>query len=261
MIKRVQNRKAYKFAFIWTITSLVLMSFVTEKKIRYLVPVLIPLALTTGFYIEYLISQAKNSVSRKDHIIAWIVFGIFPLICFIYPVAFPVLLKDNLNEYLFLYVFSSVMMLAAGLAITKGLVKFSFKTVFTSMIAMFTTIVIAGIPIADVFRNNPEYVPASKASSIARNAGIKTYRLSDLAPELVWDFGGPVPLLNFEDAKVLIPGVGARFGLLAAEADSQILRTGFTDYSLVHECHINMYKTKNINKRLEKDFYIVTRKE
>ncbi|HLN73653.1 MAG TPA: glycosyltransferase family 39 protein, partial [Prolixibacteraceae bacterium] len=49
--KRVVNVKVYRFAVLWTVLALVFLSLIPEKKIRYLIPVLIPLALTTGFYI------------------------------------------------------------------------------------------------------------------------------------------------------------------------------------------------------------------
>ena len=51
---RVSNLKAYKFTLLWTVFSVVLLSVIPEKKSRYLLPVLIPLAFNCSFYIQYL---------------------------------------------------------------------------------------------------------------------------------------------------------------------------------------------------------------
>ncbi|EPR72092.1 putative membrane protein [Winogradskyella psychrotolerans RS-3] len=62
---RVTNLKAYRFTFFWTIFAVILLSVIPEKKSRYLMPVLIPLALNIGFYMEYLIREFKNLKDKK----------------------------------------------------------------------------------------------------------------------------------------------------------------------------------------------------
>ena len=62
---RVFDKKAYLFTFLWTIGSVILLSIIPEKKSRYLLPVLIPLALNTGFYIEYLIRSFSILKNKK----------------------------------------------------------------------------------------------------------------------------------------------------------------------------------------------------
>ncbi|MCE5347704.1 MAG: glycosyltransferase family 39 protein [Bacteroidales bacterium] len=260
MKNRVRDKNAYKFALIWTLAGVVLMSLIPEKKVRYLVPVLIPLALTTGFYIEYLISSAKDSFSRKDSIVTWIVFGFLALIGFIYPVAMAVVLKESLKQYAFIYIFSSVAMIAISLFIVGGLRMVKFELVFGSMISMFSVVVLALIPVSKIFFNNPLYFPASKAELIADEVGIKTYRLSDISPELVWNFGGTVTLLKIKDEKIQFPSE-KKFGLMAADTDSLLLKTGFSNYVLEKKCRIDMGTRKKRKDRLIKDFYIATRKE
>ena len=66
LINRVKNKKAYKFTFWWTIIAVILLSLIPEKKARYLMPVLIPLALNTGFYIQFLINQFSKLTSKKE---------------------------------------------------------------------------------------------------------------------------------------------------------------------------------------------------
>ena len=86
LIKRVENKKVYKFSFWWTISAVILLSIIPEKKPRYLVPVLIPLALNTGFYIQYLIKNFKNLHSKKETIPVYINFGLIAFIGLSLPI-------------------------------------------------------------------------------------------------------------------------------------------------------------------------------
>lgn len=256
LANRVSNLKAYRFTFLWTVLSLVLMSLVPEKKIRYLVPVLIPLALNTGFYIEYLIRQKKNSMSPTDRIPAIVIFAIFPLIGLIYPVALPMILKEKTADNLFVYIISSAVLLFLAVIIIKGIINTSFKHVFVCLIVMFITIVIFITPLSKVIVYNPEFVPASEAGETASMAGLKTYRLSEISPEIVWDFGDSIPLLK----EGVFPAEN-QFGLMASESDSVYFRSAFDNYSLMKKYRIDMNPFRNKKQRLINEFYIVTRVE
>lgn len=70
--KRVFDSKHYLFAFIWMIASLVLLSCLPEKKNRYLLPLLIPAALTMGYLIVYW--------GKRGAKILYSVVGLFALI-------------------------------------------------------------------------------------------------------------------------------------------------------------------------------------
>ena len=66
LIKRVAYKKAYQFSFWWTIIAVILLSLIPEKKARYLVPALIPLAINSGFYIQYLMADFCLSFFAKS---------------------------------------------------------------------------------------------------------------------------------------------------------------------------------------------------
>ena len=55
--KQVSERKTYRFSLLWTLFSVALLTLIPEKKVRYLLPVLIPMALNTSFYIELLFRE------------------------------------------------------------------------------------------------------------------------------------------------------------------------------------------------------------
>lgn len=58
--KRVENPKAYALVFCWTLLVVLFLSFLPEKKYRYLFPCLIPAALTVGYLFWYWIQQARR---------------------------------------------------------------------------------------------------------------------------------------------------------------------------------------------------------
>jgi len=260
MKTRVKDKSGYKFALIWTLAALVLMSLVPEKKVRYLVPVLIPLALTTGFYIEYLMSSVRESFRGKESVLTWIIFGIIALGGFLYPFAMAFILKTSLNQYLFLYLFSSAAMFTLAVFIVRGIKTVNFETVFACLIAMFVTVVVTFIPLSGSLFNNPAYLPAKTAGTIANRAGIKTYSLSAISPELIWDYGRPIPVLKVTGEKAEFPSEN-QFGLIVADTDSLIIRTQFSGYIMDMKCRIDMYKSKKHRTRLIRDFYIVTKEE
>ena len=256
---RVSNLKTYRFAILWTLISVVLLSVIPEKKVRYLVPVLIPLALTTGFYIEYLIKNFNGSMSKGERLWVVISFGIIVFIGFAYPFVLMFLLKDDIKEYVPLFISSSILMYTCAFLMVKGLIGKRFIKVFYSTIASFVVLVIAMVPMSGKLFYNPDYSPASKAQAIEKQYNIKTYRLSDIAPEIVWDFGETIPLIqqkgsgfNFSKEK--------RFGLIVDVSDSSTIQTLFPQYEAERLYRINMHYRKSKKNRLIKDYYLLSQK-
>ena len=88
---RVFNKPGYKFTLWWTLGSLVLLSIIPEKKSRYLLPVLIPLALNTAFYIEYLFRRF-DMMPKKEKWVVYFNFGLIAVIGLVFPIAGTVIL-------------------------------------------------------------------------------------------------------------------------------------------------------------------------
>src|SRR5690606_3192503 len=84
---RVSDKKAYLFSFLWTISSVILLSIIPEKKSRYLLPVLIPLAMNTAFYIEYLVRSFPKIKNRAEKFPVYFNYGLIALIGIVFPLA------------------------------------------------------------------------------------------------------------------------------------------------------------------------------
>ena len=114
---RVENLKVYQFALIWTFVGVLLLSVVPEKKERYLVPVLIPIAINIGFYIRYLIQRGKDLTDKKELYLAYFGFGIIGFIGIISPFIGYIFLKDNLTDYWSWFIIITLILFISGISI------------------------------------------------------------------------------------------------------------------------------------------------
>ena len=84
-IKRFGN---YTFLALWVVITVILLSLFPEKKERYLLPALLPLAILTAFYFRYLIHIYELSSSGKaDIVIIRVNTLLMALISFAIPLA------------------------------------------------------------------------------------------------------------------------------------------------------------------------------
>ena len=84
---RINKFGNYTFLSLWVVVAVVLLSLFPEKKERYLLPVLLPLAMLTAFYFRYLIYAFRESSPGKiDLVILRFNALIMAFICFVIPV-------------------------------------------------------------------------------------------------------------------------------------------------------------------------------
>jgi len=255
--RRVANLKAYRFTLLWTVFSVVLLSLVPEKKVRYLVPTLIPLALTTGFYIDYLFKAFGSMKSKKESLLVYINYGILAFVGVAYPFVILFLLKEGVKSYIFTFIVTSALVLLSSYLIIRGLIGRNFGKTFYSSIALFCFIIIGTLPMSVKFFANPDYSPASSVLGLEKQYDVNTYRLSEVAPEIIWNFGKVVPLIN--PNKINVEN-GKQFGLMVGMDDSTRLKPLLSTCNLQKLYRINLNYRKKNKSRLIKDYYLVTAK-
>ena len=255
---RVCNLRAYRFAILWTLLALIFLSVIPEKKVRYLVPVLIPLALTTGFYIEYLVRGFNPNMVKWERILVYFSSGLIALIGFAYPFALIYILKGKLMPHLLVGIFSSVLMVGCSVFIVHGMRIKHFGRIFYSMITLFTTVVLALVPLSTEIVFNPDYASASKALTYEKEYGVKSYSLSAVAPEIIWDFGKPVPVLELNGNQVSLP-LEKQFAVMVDRKDSVSITNRFPQYGIKKLYQINLNYNKGLKDRLVKDYYLFSR--
>ena len=258
---RVFNKKAYLFTFLWTLISVVLLSLIPEKKSRYLLPVLIPMALNTGFYIEYLFRRFKELKDKKETIPVYFNFGLIAFIGIAFPIGGYIFLKDGLAGNWIWFVLLSIALFIIGIFMFRNLFLRNIPTVFYLSIAFIVMVIWFGLPLSAAITNNPEYKPFSELKSLEEKQNIKIYEFSDMTPELIWDYGEKMQVLKNGD-EISIPEEN-QFGVLVHEDNLQLFKETFSDFRKERASRYDMNPkgkdSKTHKNRLYRDLFIVTK--
>ncbi len=259
---RVFNKKAYLFSFLWTMTSVVLLSIIPEKKSRYLLPVLIPLALNTGFYIEYLFRKFSEIKDKRETIPVYFNFGLIASIGLIFPIAGYVFLKDGLSGKWIWFTLLSVVLFSIGFLMFKNLFRRKIRPVFYLTIAFIVSIMCLGLPMAKAITINPEYKPLSQLNDWQKDNNVTVYEYTYFTPELIWDYGNTIEVLG-KDGVIKIPSE-IQFGVLVGEEETQQFHKTFEAFSVEKITRYDMNaqgKEHSSHKtRLYRDLYLVKKR-
>ncbi|MFO8146215.1 MAG: glycosyltransferase family 39 protein [Gillisia sp.] len=255
---KVSNLKAYRFYLLWTLISLVLLSIIPEKKSRYLLPVLIPLAVTTAFYVEVVIKNFKHNFSKTERFPVYLNFILLTLIAFAAPAILYYTLGAVVLEKSFIYVGFSIVMITLGTLFIFGMIKSRIRLLFSLQATMIFLIILLGFPLTkliDPDRNTPNI---SDLKEIQAEENIELYDATGMLPELIWEYGKPIPLIVDQQD---IPVADEKFGVLIAP-DDKSKKEAFKKYILEFRGTLDLNPTisKGSNSRLMRDFYIARRK-
>ena len=259
---RVSNKKGYLFTFLWTMASVILLSLIPEKKSRYLLPVLIPLALNTGFYIEYLIRKFKDLNDKRETIPVYFNFGLIALIGLAFPISAYLFLKDSFEGNWIWFVILSVSLFSIGFLIIRFLKQKNIEKVFYLTIAFIVSIIFFGMPMANSISVNPEYNSLANLNSWQAETNIVVYEYSGFCPEMIWAYGKPIKSL-VKNEQLTIPKESS-FGVLVEEGQKNIFLSKFKDYSVEKITRYDMNpsapKSRSHRPRLWRDLYLVSKK-
>ncbi len=257
---RVLNKKAYQFTFLWTMLSVILLSLIPEKKSRYLLPVLIPMALNTGFYMEYLFRRFKDLKDKKETVPVYFNFGLLAFIGIVFPIGGYVFLKDGISGNWIWFVLLSISVFAIGFSIFRNLFRKRIDTVFYLTIAFIIAVMWFGLPLSHALTNNPEYKAFSQLKTWETENRLKVYEFSGMTPELIWDYGEKMEVLKSGD-KLTIPPE-PQFGVLVSADALEDFKESFRDFRIEPISRFDMNpkgKDSRTHKtRLYRDLYIVT---
>ncbi len=259
---RVFNKKAYFFTFLWTMLSVILLSLIPEKKSRYLLPVLIPMALNTGFYIEYLFRRFKELKDKRETIPVYFNFGLIAFIGIAFPIGGYIFLKDGLAGNWVWFVLLSIALLCIAVLMFRNLFRRKIATVFYLTIAFIVVVIWFGLPLSAAITNNPEYKPYSELNAFGKEKHINIYEFSDMTPELIWDYGEKMKILKV-DEKVAVPEEN-QFGVMVSEDNLQNFEEAFPNFKRERMARYDMNPKGSDSRthkgRLYRDLFIVTKK-
>jgi len=259
LIKRVTNKKAYRFSFLWTILAVILLSIIPEKKARYLMPVLIPLALNTSFYINYLINEFTNWKSKKETFPIYFHFSLVGTLGILAPFGLYFLLKGSISQYLVSFILTSISLFTLGFLIWKNLSKKKITPLFYYTVLFVVSVFLFGLPISKHFNKNETYNSISSLKKLEEQHQITTFSIDEVTPELIWEYNGKIENI-YKEEQLELPKL-ASFGLLIMNKD-----TSFIQQKLAPNFNLQNLETYNINfgakqkERLIRQFYLVSKK-
>ncbi|MFB9052938.1 glycosyltransferase family 39 protein [Formosa undariae] len=259
---RVHNLKAYKFSFYWTIFAVILLSIIPEKKSRYLMPVLIPLAINTGFYIDYLFQHFKTLQDKKETIPVYFNFGLIACIGIAFPVVAYLGLKDQLSGFWVQYILASVVLFTIGIFIVINLKKKAIKNVFFLTVLFFASIFVVALPLYKATIPSTYYdITALESDTKAQDLNV--YGMNYVSPEMLFLYGHVLPSIKDEAHELQFPNE-TRFGLLSNElstSEKKMIEALYT-MQFVRSYDLNSVdeSSRKHNSRLVNDYYILTKK-
>lgn len=261
MKSRVSNLKAYKLSFYWTLFAVILLSVIPEKKSRYLMPVLIPLALNTGFYVEYLITQFRG-MKKAEKIPVYFNFGLIAFIGILFPVLGYVLLKNNLEGYWTNYILASVALCGSGALLFYWLLKRAIKNVFSLTVIFFGLALLCVLPLSQSVKSS-NYHAIAGLKHTAEGQNLNVYSIGGVAPEMLWQYGGKIASLKPRGDDFMLPKEST-FGVLATaispEDYSYLESLYYIEEKAVYDLNLADPDSKRYNDRLRNRYYIFTKK-
>lgn len=191
---RVSNLKAYRFSFLWTIIAVILLSVIPEKKSRYLMPVLIPLAFNIGFYIEYLIREFKNLKNKRETFPVYFHFGLIGFIGILFWISEFFIGSFIFSDYAVRYVITSIVLISIGVFIFQYLKKKNIKTVFYLCIALMLSLGFFALPLVKL-----NVQDGYKSISELQNIKVNLYYLDYVSPEMIYNYGDKIPSIKADE--------------------------------------------------------------
>ncbi len=262
MKSRVSNIKAYQFTLIWTLASVILLSIIPEKKTRYLLPVLIPLALNTGFYINYLTCGTKKKI---DRILGNISLGLVGIVGIVYPAVLYFFFKDSIYSQKVWVIMSSVAMFISGVLICYYLTKTIFDKAFYMVVVVQCVVIAFIFPLSKSFLHNSNYKSVEDLKRVL-NKNIELYTFNSMTPEIVWEYGKKMPVINeYELAEKLENESGQPIGILCIKGDSESLMKKFSSkYEIKNLSYVDLNTvspgSEDYRDRLHRELFILYRK-
>jgi 4-amino-4-deoxy-L-arabinose transferase-like glycosyltransferase len=224
--KRVKSVEDYRFLLYWLAFSVLLLSVIPEKKLRYLLPAIIPLAMLSGTVLRGILdSYRQGTVQKGDAIVTLLHASLIAIVALLYPGLFfynQYFTVGNENLWLYLFVFTFSIAVAVSC-------WFCFKSrnlfglfALTVVQFCFITILYMGY-YDDLSYSNPDYKIMKEVDPAVLAPAETIFRMRDgLSIRYVWDLNRKVKEWNVETAKALLEN-GKTIAVIAAGDPNEAL--------------------------------------
>lgn len=243
---RVLNLNAYQVTWLWTILAVILLSIIPEKKSRYLMPVLIPLAMNSGFYVDYLIRRFKELKDKREIIPVYFNFGLIGLLFLLFGV-FGIISPFIYEDISWWLIPISLLLVLLAVVLLRDLIKKNIKTVFALTICS----LVVGLHTLGQMQqttsfwedSNMEPSKEFKVHSFEYFDNVEElpiYSFDMKSPEMIWASGGTLPII-YDDAKIMLPQED-RFYMLVFETELLEVKEAFQGYEVKYLFTLDLNK-------------------
>lgn len=245
----------HKFSYLWTMLSLLLLSFIPEKKSRYLLPVLFPLAMTTAVYLYYwkLHPNRKDTWSKIN--LGVLKFTPIVLSVLIFCATCFLLITEKWNWSMLQVVALCAVCLVLFIILIRNTKKPQASLYAYTLLCI--AIVWFGLPYAFLNNTNDAYQPISVIHSYEKQLKLNTFAMTNPTPEFVWDYGSKIAVWS-TDMQHTIKG---NLGILVNDEDLEVFYKTFEDKHIEHITRVDMNNafvgSKSHRGRLYIDYYLV----
>ena len=192
--KRLHDHRTYLFAIVWTLSALVLLSLMPEKKIRYLLPMMAPCALSVACLIEQVLTAPDRSAVIALSITGYLV----AVVCLALPV--PVFMFHWVS--LPLAILITVLAVALAIWLMRSTYRRQPVNLVYGICALFMLLEIFLLkPIGEVFGNPDEHsIGLTQAMPSVKTLPFYHAKDDELRIELVYEAGKDILPINVSDS-------------------------------------------------------------
>ena len=259
---RVRFKKGYKLSFLWTILAVILLSVIPEKKSRYLMPVLIPLALNIGYYVDYLIREFKNFRNKKEVIPVYFHFGLIAFIGIFFPLSLIKLHTDLEGMQWVLFGVGAIGFPLIGYLILKNLRHRDIRNCAYLTIIFFAMAFAFILPLGKT-QWSTDYRPIDQLRAESLEKGYTVKSIGQVSPEIIWQFGDKILPINIQ-ADELKTDQPETLGVLVNPERLNDLDPFKEWYDIKPEGSFDLNRTqqgeRGYRKRLKVDYFVLTLK-
>lgn len=259
---KVRFKKEYKLSFLWTIFAVVLLSIIPEKKSRYLMPVLIPLALNIGFYLDYVIREFKIFKTKKEVLPIYFHFGLISLIGLLFPLSIVQLYQDIEGISWVYFGIAALSLPLISVLIIKNL---KLKRIqYCSILSVFFLIVsfICLLPLGKTqWAENYRSIDKLRDSILESKMELRS--IGQVSPEIIWQYGDKIIPIE-PDELILNSDLFNSFGLIISASRVDELNQLENYYEIENSGYFDLNRNqeneRGYRKRLKVDYFVLTLK-
>ncbi|RDC62951.1 ArnT family glycosyltransferase [Adhaeribacter pallidiroseus] len=205
--RRIALYGNYRFLSSWVFSCFILLSLIPEKKERYLLPLLMPLALLTAYYLRYMWEVFQNKAATKsDRVVFLINTVVYVLISLALPVMLYILgYQHNLITTTTL-IWSSCLFLILAVCFVQFFLKKDFRLFLAAAVILHVVALFFLIPrYQSLVHPVKNYVGLDQVRQIKELHVVPFYAVQEISPEHIWEVGKQVDTISWNRQQLQLP--------------------------------------------------------